>query len=93
MRLLPELPPRVTALTRRWRLLGRHLSMRCCWDKGNNWCRGRIRLEEVLWPWRIRESRVQWWMDIFDDVREVSVSKTVCSYQGAHNFVFVSLII
>jgi hypothetical protein len=22
------------------RLLGRHLSLLCCWDEGNNWCRG-----------------------------------------------------
>jgi hypothetical protein len=39
-----------------------------------------------------RESRGRWWvgwMDIFDDVRQVSVSKAVCSYHGAQSFVFV----
>jgi hypothetical protein len=33
-----------------------------------------------------RESRGRWWvgwMDIFDDVRHVLVSKAVCSYHGA----------
>jgi hypothetical protein len=27
-------------------------------------------------------------MDIFDDVRQVSVSKAVCSYHGVYSFIF-----
>jgi hypothetical protein len=29
------------------------------------------------------------WMDIFDDVRQVSVFKAVYSYHGVYSFVFV----
>jgi hypothetical protein len=30
-------------------------------------------------------------MDIFDDVRQVSVSKAVCSYHGVYSFIFDNL--
>jgi hypothetical protein len=32
------------------------------------------------------------WMDIFDDVRQVSVSKAVCSYHGVYSFVFAQFV-
>jgi hypothetical protein len=79
------------------RLLGRHLSLLCCWDEGNNWCKGRIRLEGSVVA--VEGSGGRWWvvwLDIFDDdddVRQVSVSKAVCSYHGVYNFVFVFLFI
>jgi hypothetical protein len=48
------------------------------------WCRRRIRLKGSVVG---RRGRGGW---IFDDVRQVSVSKVVCSYHGVYSFVFVS---